>query len=242
MPDNDSPHVAIVTGASSGVGRQTARRLAAAGYHVALAARSKDKLDEAVKEAKADAAEGVNVIAVHTDVTDADAVANLVETTVEKLGGLTALCNCAGYAPLCPIQAIKPDDWQQCIQVNLSSIVYTTQAAWKPLKSNGGTIVNVSSMASIDPFKGFAMYAAAKVGVNMFTKATADEGNKAGIKAVCLAPGAIETPMLRSNFSEKAIPKKNALDPGEFAQIIVDLVTGDRDFEPGETLVVESPH
>jgi NAD(P)-dependent dehydrogenase (short-subunit alcohol dehydrogenase family) len=242
MPEHDSPPVAIVTGGSSGVGRQTGRLLAAAGYAVALAARSEDKLDEAVAEAQADAADGARVIAVPTDVTDPDAVDRLIERVIDELGGLHALCNVAGDAPLCPIHAIEPDAWRRCVDVNLSAIVYTTRAAWEPLKKQGGTIVNVSSMASIDPFKGFAMYAAAKVGVNMFTKATADEGSNAGIKAVCLAPGAIETPMLRANFSENAIPRANALDPADLAQIIVDLITGARDYQSGETLVVESPH
>ncbi|MEM1207991.1 MAG: SDR family oxidoreductase [Planctomycetota bacterium] len=241
MPETDHPNVAIVTGGSSGVGRATAPLLAAAGYHVALAARSADKLEQAAEETRAAAAEGVKVLAIPTDVTDHDAVNRLVEATVESFGGVTALCNVAGHAPLGPIQSITSDEWSKCIDVNLSSVIYTTQAVWKPMRKTGGTIVNVSSMASIDPFKGFAMYAAAKIGVNMFTKATADEGARPGIKAVCLAPGAIETPMLRQNFNEKVIHPDHALDPSEFGQIIVDLVTGARDYTPGETLVVEAP-
>ncbi|MEM9252530.1 MAG: SDR family oxidoreductase [Planctomycetota bacterium] len=241
MPETDSLNVAIVTGGSSGVGRATAPLLAAAGYHVALAARSADKLEQAVDEARAAAADGVRVIAVPTDLTDQDAVTALVDRAVAELGGVTALCNVAGHAPLGPIQSITADEWRKCVDINLTSVVYTTQAVWKPMRKTGGTIVNVSSMSSIDPFKGFSMYAAAKIGVNMFTKCTADEGKRRGIKAVCLAPGAIETPMLRQNFNEKVIHPDHALAPAEFGQIIVDLVLGTRDYTPGETLVVEAP-
>ncbi|MEO0965486.1 MAG: SDR family oxidoreductase [Planctomycetota bacterium] len=241
MPETNPPNAAIVTGGSSGVGRATAPLLAAAGYHVALAARSADKLEQAAEETRAAAAEGVQVLAIPTDVTDHDAVTALVDRTVAELGGVTALCNVAGHAPLGPIPSITSDEWQKCIDANLSSVIFTTQAVWKPMQKTGGTIVNVSSMSSIDPFKGFAMYAAAKIGVNMFTKCTAEEGARRGIKAVCLAPGAIETPMLRQNFNEKVIHPDHALDPAEFGQIIVDLVLGARDYNPGETLVVEAP-
>ncbi|MEO0588887.1 MAG: SDR family NAD(P)-dependent oxidoreductase, partial [Planctomycetota bacterium] len=182
MPDNAPHKVAIVTGASSGVGRATAKLLAAAGYHVAAAARSEDKLQAAADDARAAAPDGINVLAIPTDITDPASVQALVDQTVDQLGGVTALCNVAGQAPLGPIQSITPDAWRSCVDTNLSSVVYTTQAVWKPMRKTGGTIVNVSSMASVDPFKGFAMYAAAKVGVNLFTKCTADEGTKLHIK------------------------------------------------------------
>ena len=86
-------------------------------------------------------------------------------------------------------------------------------------------MVNVSSMASIDPFPGFATYAAAKIGV----------------KAVAVAPGAVETPMLRSMFNEQMIPKDKALSPEQVAKIITDCITGERAFTSGETIAVPSP-
>jgi len=97
-----------------------------------------------------------------------------------------------------------------------------------------------SSMAAFDPFRGFNMYGAAKAAVNLFTKATADEGKRINLNAVAVGPGAVETDMLRDNFSEKAIPKDMTLDPAEVAAVLRDCITGDRDFEPGETILLPS--
>ncbi len=98
-------------------------------------------------------------------------------------------------------------------------------------------MVNVSSMASIDPFPGFSIYAASKLAVNMFTRCIAQEG----LRAVAIAPGAVETPMLRGLFDESVIPRDKALDPAEVAKVIVDCITGNRAFESGEVITVPSP-
>ena len=96
-------------------------------------------------------------------------------------------------------------------------------------------------MAAVDPFVGFNVYAAAKAGVNLFTKAAADEGKKFNVIAAAVAPGAIETPMLRQNFPEKAIPTANTLDPLTVAGVIRDVLTGRRAVEPGELILLPSP-
>jgi NAD(P)-dependent dehydrogenase (short-subunit alcohol dehydrogenase family) len=96
----------------------------------------------------------------------------------------------------------------------------------------------VSSMASIDPFPGFAAYAAAKAGLNMLTHVTAREGAAIGLKAVAIAPGAVETPMLRSAFDERAIPRHAALSPQAVASLIADCITGRRAFQPGEVIQI----
>ena len=161
---------------------------------------------------------------------------------METFGRIDALANVAGSAPLQPIPRIKDADLDECLAVNLKSVIYTTRAVWPAFKQQkSGAIVNVSSMASVDPFTGFNMYAAAKAGVNLFTKATADEGKRLGIRAFAVAPGAIETPMLRANFPAKVIPEANALDPILVAGVIRDLLTGARTAEPGETLLLPSP-
>ena len=132
-----------------------------------------------------------------------------------------------------------------CIAVNLKSVIYLTRAVWPTFKAQkdagGGAICNVSSMATKDPFPGFNVYAAAKAGVNLFTKATADEGKRINVTAAAVAPGAIETPMLRANFPEKTIPTDKTLDPLTVAGVIRDVLTGAREFEPGETIFLPSP-
>ncbi len=241
--DRVAVRVAIVTGAGSGVGRDTAMLLAEAGYAVVLVGRTESRLRDAIDLIKAEVPDGPPLLALPTDLTDPAAVNALVEQTVAQLGRLDALANVAGSAPLQPIERIEDDQLDACLATNLKSVIYTTRAAWKPFKEQkSGVIVNVSSMASIDPFRGFNMYAAAKAGVNLFTKATADEGARINLRAYAVAPGAIETQMLRDNFSTKAIPEANALDPIIVAGLIRDLITGKRDAVNGSTLPLPSPH
>ncbi len=237
---SDSP-VAIVAGASSGIGRDTALLLAEAGYAVALLARREEKLHDVEREIQQQSPQAA-VHVLPTDVTDPTAVQRVVDTVLKNCGRVDAVVNAAGDAPLQPIENITPELWQRCIDSNLSSVVYMTRYVWPTMqKQKRGTIVNVSSMSSIDPFRGFNIYAAAKIGVNMFTKCCADEGRQLGIQAVAIAPGAVETPMLRQNFSEKVLPRNKTLDPSEVAQVIVDCITHKRTFTSGETIQVLSP-
>lgn len=233
--------VAIVTGAGSGVGRDTALLLCEAGFAVALVGRTESKLREtaALIENECD---GARTLAVAADLCDAEAPQRVVERVLDAFGQVDALVNVAGAAPLQPIERITPEAWRQNVDINLSAPVLLTAAIWPAFKrQKSGVVVNVSSMASIDPFPGFSIYAAAKTGLNMFTRTTADEGRKIGVRAVAVAPGAIETPMLRQNFSEKVIPADKALDPAVVAGVIRDCITGARDFKPGEVIVLPSP-
>jgi len=234
MPESDQPTV-IITGAGSGVGRDLAVLMAEAGYTPVLAARTKEKLDETAKLV-ADEAPGTSALVVPTDVTDPQAVQNLIDTTLERFGRVDALANVAGYAPLQPIQRIEDDTLHKCTAVNFDAVVYTTRAVWPHFKEHKrGSICNVSSMGAFDPFTGFNIYGAMKAAVNIFTKATADEGKRLNVSAYAIAPGAIETPMLRENFSEKALPTENTLDPAVVAAAIRDCLTGKTDMQSGET-------
>ena len=233
--------VAIVTGASSGVGRSTAVMLGAAGYDVVLVGRDVKRLEEAaamVRDERRDAA----TLTLSVDLSDAQATRAIVDRTLETFGRVDAIANVAGRAQSCPIERITDQEWRLTIDTNVSCVMHLTSAAWPAFrKQNAGVIVNVSSLASIDPFPGFAMYAPAKAALNMFTLVTAREGAAIGVKAVTIAPGAIETPMLRSLFSEKTLPTENTLDPDEVAAVIVDCVTGKRAFAVGEVIQLPSP-
>lgn len=234
--------VAIVTGAGSGIGRDAAILLAEAGYSLVLIGRTESKLRQTVELIRADASEAVAVEAIPADLTEETAPPRLVARTLERFGRIDALANVAGAAPLMPIDRITPEAWRACVDANLTSTILLTVAVWPTFRrQKRGTIVNVSSMASVDPFPGFAMYAAAKAGVNLFTRAVANEGRRLGVAAVAIAPGAVETPMLRANFNEKLIPADKALDPCTIAAVIRDCITGQRPFEPGETILMPSP-
>ena len=221
--------------------------LAEAGYAVAMVGRTASKLDDSeamIREELADVVEGeVTLLKIAADVSAVSACDAVVAETVETLGGIHALANVAGDAPLQPIDRVEEEVFDACIANNLKSVVFLTKAAWPHFKKQrSGAICSVSSMAAFDPFKGFNIYAAAKAGVGLFMKAAADEGKRLNVTASSVAPGAIETPMLRQNFSEKAIPEANALDPLIIAGVIRDLLTGRREHAPGECIQIPSPH
>jgi len=225
--------VALVTGAGSGIGRATAQLLAQRGYAVALAARTEANLRQTA-ERIGDAAP---TLVAPADVTDAAHLQRLVDDTVRTLGGIDALVNNAGYAALHPLAELTADELRRTLDVNLAGPMLLTALAWKHLATRGGIVVNVSSLASLDPFPGLRAYGAAKAGLNLFTRGVAAEG----LRAVAILPGAVETPMLRGAFDESTIPRDKALPPQTVAEVIVDCVTGRRAFDNGTTLTVASP-
>ena len=237
----EKKQVVIITGAGSGVGRALAVQLGSVGYCCVLVGRSRASL-EATQTLMLPNTQGDRILVVPTDVGDSAAVNAMVDATIEKFGRVDALANVAGVAPLQPLEDIDDATLAQCFATNFNSVVYTTRACWPIFKKQQhGIIVNISSMASIDPFTGFNIYGAAKAAVNLFTKATADEGNAIGIKAYAIAPGAIETQMLRAKFDETMLPKDKTLSPEQVAQAIADCILGNTTMQSGETLVMDSP-
>lgn len=234
--------VAIITGASSGVGRETARLLAQEGYAVVLVGRNVRDLRKTEKLIGENGLEHARVLTIAADIGEPAQVRKIVEQTLQTFGRIDALANVAGFAPRQPIDEVTAELWRQTIDVNLSGPVLLTTAVWPTFRAQGsGVIVNVSSLASVDPFPGFSIYAAAKVGLNVFTKCTADEGRKIGVRAVAIAPGAIETRMLRQAFDETMIPRDKTLTPAAVAAVIRDCITGARTFKPGEVILLPSP-
>jgi len=230
-----NPPVAIITGAGSGVGRDLALLMAEAGYACVLAARTKSALEFTATLVKAEHPEAQTRV-VPTDASDPSQVQALIDASLEQFGRIDALANIAGYAPLQPIQRIEDETLRRCTAVNFDAVVYTTRSVWPTFKAQkAGSICNVSSMGAFDPFTGFNIYGAMKAAVNIFTKAAADEGKRLNINAYAIAPGAIETPMLRENFSEKVIPTDQTLDPATVAAAIRDCLTGKTDMQSGET-------
>ena len=234
MSETKSP-VVIITGAGSGVGRDLAWLCAEAGYTCVLAARTKSALESTAALIAAEYPNAPTLV-VPTDVSDPEQVQGLIDTTLKQFGRIDAIANVAGYAPLQPIESIDNETLKRCTAVNFDAVVYATRAAWPTFKSQkAGVICNVSSMGAYDPFTGFNIYGAMKAAVNIFTMATADEGRQINVNAYAIAPGAIETPMLRGLFDHKMIPAENALAPGDVAAAIRDCLTGKTDMQSGET-------
>ena len=226
--------VAIVTGAGAGIGLATAQMLSAAGWALVLIGRTRTKLDAAGISLKRE------WIAIEGDVADPAFVARVVESTAQRFGGIDALINAAGVAALATIPAHTPDMVQSCFGANAIGPANFMSAIWPQLlRRGGGRIVNVSSMASIDPFNGFFAYAASKSAMNMLTKVGDKEGKRQGIRCFCIAPGAVETGMLRSMFSTSQVPSSAALPPEDVAKTSVECVLGERDAQAGEPIVVK---
>lgn len=227
---------AIVTGAGSGIGQSLANQLSQLGYHIVLVGRTQQTLEQT-----AQLLEGPFTIH-QADIGNAEACRQLVTKVSEQLGRIDVLANVAGFAPSLKISQITPELWQQTVDTNLSSVVNLTAACWPIFeKQKSGFVANISSMASIDPFPGFSIYAAAKAGVNLFTLVTGREGKKIGVRAMCVAPGAVETGMLRSLFDESVIPSDATLSPDFVAQVILECLQKKRRFDPGQTIELPSP-
>lgn len=228
--------VAIVTGAGSGIGRATAQGLAAQGHAVVLVGRREQALHEtaeSISQANPDAGTLIHP----ADVTDPDQVDQLVRTTIERFGRIDVLVNVAGFAKLMQLDSLDAESWRSTVDVNLTGPVYLTGACWAKLcEADKPIIINISSMSTRDPFPGLGLYGVAKAGLNMLTFVTAREGEKAGLRSVAIAPGAVETPMLRDMFSQKQLPPDQALSPEQVAELVIDCVTGRRSFTSGETL------
>lgn len=230
-------NVAIVTGAGSGIGLETARLLSRAGWSVVLAGRREGALMEAGKSLEGPWK------AMAGSVGDGAFVGELVGGAARVFGGVDAVVNCAGAAALASIPNHTPEMVTECFGVNSIGPANIMSAAWSELAKSAasrgrGTIVNVSSMASIDPFNGFFAYAASKSAVNMLTKVGDREGKRQKIRCFCVAPGAVETPMLRSMFTKSQVPEAGALAPADVARVIVDCIEGKRDAEAGEVILV----
>ena len=184
--------VAIVTGGAGGIGSRIARAYTSAGAPVVIASRSQDKLDELACELSAN---GPGALAVATDVTVPDDVANLVDSTIGAFGKLDILVNNAGGAMFVkPPLDLKPDEWNAAIALNLTSVFLCSQAAARIMMDlGGGRIINVSSVAGIRMSPGFIHYGAAKAGVINLTKSLASCWGPNDINVNCIAPGLTAT-------------------------------------------------
>ncbi|MEW5858005.1 MAG: 3-oxoacyl-[acyl-carrier-protein] reductase [Cyanobacteriota bacterium] len=214
--------VAIVTGASRGIGRAIALELASAGANIAINyASSSGAAEEVVSEITA---AGGSAIALQADVSKADQVDALLNTVMEKWNRVDVLVNNAGITRDTLLLRMKPEDWQAVIDLNLTGVFLCTRAISKVmLKQRSGRIINISSVAGQMGNPGQANYSAAKAGVIGFTKTVAKELATRGITVNAVAPGFIATDMTSNLKSEeilKFIPLGRYGQPEEVAGLV----------------------
>ncbi|MCL1463972.1 3-oxoacyl-[acyl-carrier-protein] reductase [Argonema galeatum] len=225
LPENDRRlrgQVAIVTGASRGIGRAVAVALAAEGANLVVNyASSSTAAEEVVAEITAG---GGNAIALQADVSKADRVDTLINAAMDKWGRVDILVNNAGITRDTLLLRMKPEDWQAVIDLNLTGVFLCTRAASKiMLKQRSGRIINISSVAGQMGNPGQANYSAAKAGVIGFTKTVAKELASRGITVNSVAPGFIVTDMtgnLKSEEILKYIPLGRYGQPEEVAGMV----------------------
>ncbi len=228
--------VAIVTGAGSGIGRATASALSAAGYCLALVGRRTEPLEQTA------ALLSTASLVCAADLRDPGAIVPMISDIALHFGWIDVLVNNAGDAPLASIDRSTPELIDETYRVNAIGPANLIAAVWPHFQQRrSGCIVNVSSMATLDPFPGFFAYAGAKAACNLMARSCAKEGRAIGVRAFAVAPGAVETPMLRKNFSERAIPPRKCLLPEQVAAVILECVLGRRDADNGTTIPVPSP-
>ncbi len=184
--------VAVVTGASSGIGEATVRALAAEGAAVVAGARRKERLDGLAEEVTQD---GGKAIAVECDITDEEQAHNLVQRAVEEYGRIDILVNNAGVMLLSTVGKGLSDQWRQMFEVNVMGLLYATDAAIGPMKEQGsGHIVNVSSVAGRKVTRDSSgVYAGTKHAVNAISEGLRQELLEDNIRVTIVGPGAVET-------------------------------------------------
>jgi NAD(P)-dependent dehydrogenase (short-subunit alcohol dehydrogenase family) len=246
--------VALVTGAGSGIGRATARRLAAEGGAVACL----DIADEALAEVVAEIAEATSAapewapggrgVAIHCDVTDEASVDDAVRRATDELGAITAVCNVAGIGRFAHTVDQSLEGWEKMLAVNLTGTFLVTRATLPGLLEHGGSITNVVSTAGVMGQAYAAAYAASKGGVGMLTKALAVEYVDKGVRVNGVAPGGVDTPLVwEFGLPEGADPKQiermmtpmGFCTPSEVAAAIAFLASDEAAYISGSILSVD---
>jgi NADP-dependent 3-hydroxy acid dehydrogenase YdfG len=230
--------VALVTGASSGIGEATAQRLAEDGASVVLVARRADRLEALAAEIEQT---GGSALAVQADITDRAQAEAAVQQSVERFGRLDVLVNNAGLMLLGPVVGADPDEWDRMIAVNAQGLLYITHAALPHLlkaAENGprqvADIVNISSIAGRVASNGYGVYNLTKFGVNGFTEALRQEITKRHVRVGVLEPGGVTTELGSHNTGtardeiEAFYASTEILVPEDIADGITYMVTRPR--------------
>jgi clavulanate-9-aldehyde reducatase len=232
--------VAVITGASSGIGEATARQMAAEGAKLALVARRHDRLIKLAEEIEKG---GGEALPIEADVSDHGAVEALMSQAKGQLGGLDILLNNAGLMLLGPVDGADVEEWRRMIDVNLLGLLYCTREAIPIMRdSGGGHIINVASVAGRIASLGAGVYNMTKWGVVGFSEALRQEALHSDIRVTCVEPGFVDTELQGHNTNPAVVDATEkyrdqigeVLEADDIARAIVFAVS-----EPGRVAVNE---
>jgi NADP-dependent 3-hydroxy acid dehydrogenase YdfG len=235
-PEPGTGRVAVITGASSGIGEATARALAACGFRLALLARREDRIQALASEL------GPGAIAIRADVTDRDSLIAAAGRVQAELGRAEVLVNNAGIMLLAPFTPEGHDDHRRMIEANLLGAMTVTEVFLDQLRDGGGDLVNLSSVAGRTARPGNAVYAATKWGLNGWSEALRQE-LQPGVRVIVIEPGAVATELTDhithpgAKQAAEAMYQQLAITAEDIADIIVFAVTRPRRLTLNEILV-----
>jgi NADP-dependent 3-hydroxy acid dehydrogenase YdfG len=233
---SNTGRVAVITGASSGIGEATARALAADGYRVALLARRADRIQALADEL------GDGAIAIEADVTDRDSLAAAAQRVQDELGGADVLVNNAGIMLLGPFVSEQREDSRRMVETNLLGAMTATEVFLDQLRDGGGDLVNISSVAGRTARAGNAGYAATKWGMNGWSEALRQE-LQPDVRVIVIEPGAVATELVdhithgETKQGVEQFYEATAITADDVAQIIAFAVSRPRSVSLNEILV-----
>jgi len=239
MTEGIAGKVVVITGASSGLGAATARRLVKERAAVVLGARRIDRIRALAEELAAD---GGKALAVETDVADRDQVRHLVDTAVETYGRIDVMLNNAGLMPLSPLERLKVDEWDRMIDVNIKGVLYGIAGALPHMKAQkSGHIINVSSVAGHKIIPSGAVYCATKFAVRALSEGLRQEVKPYNIRTTIISPGAVATELLDRISEpdvEAAVRAKTsfAIPADSFARMVAFAISQPEDVDVNEIL------
>lgn len=241
MTDSLQGRVALVTGASRGIGSGIARELASAGATVALAAR-----DEAALQEVARSLGGARSLVVAADMNEPADLERLVDRVVRELGGLDALVNNAGFLPPAKqIYNVDLDEWERVLGINLRAPWYLSKLCHPHLKERRGAVVNIASTSGLHHDIGLGVYGISKAGVVMLTEVCAKEWARDGIRVNCIAPGIVRTELAGGiiDYLQQRNLKPNPMnlygEPEDVARLVRYLVSSESRFMTGSIIRID---
>ncbi|WP_319422257.1 SDR family oxidoreductase [Pleurocapsa sp. FMAR1] len=231
--------IVIITGASSGLGEATARRLAKSGAKLMLAARREDRLKELVAEIQKDGGTAKYQV---TDVSDRNQVEALAKATHQAYERIDVLVNNAGLMPLSPLAASKVDEWDKMVDVNIKGVLYAIAAVMPIMQQQkSGHIINLSSVAGHKVFPGGTVYCATKFAVKAISEGIRLESN-GEIRSTNISPGAVDTELTNTISHEETAKNVNqlygvAIDADAIARAIAYAIEQPGDVDVNEMII-----